>query len=406
VIGRNNLRFSAVAAGLAIATLSACGGGGSFPGGALPGGSNSITTGGVIGGGTPTPAPRRWTPTPPPTPTPVPTATPTPYPSTSPQSLPILTDNSQTNSGVFLGAVCTPQIPCSQFANTFRHGLAVGVVFLDWSSSLSQLFKWTEVGQWNSMGITPEITWKPTNLNLIDIANGKYDSYIISAAQTLKGLGYPVYMRPFHEFNGFWYSWGLPNQGASPQADANFIAAWRHMVDTFRAQGATNVKFIWCFAGGSIHNPNAWDNPAAAYPGDSYVDWVGFDNYNRGTVNDQKHWLSFDNLNSGAYNLAVQIAPNKPVMWAEGAANEYGDGGAMKGYWIQNMLNELASPTNPYPHLREITWFELDPTPYMYDSLSSTPAYTSFVWNMRSYNQNGVLNLRSNNQVFNSIVTP
>jgi len=333
------------------------------------------------------------------------TPTPTPYPTESPQDLPILKDTSTATTGVFLGAVCTPQITCSSFANTFRHGIAVGVVFLDWSSSLSQLFKWTEVGKWNSEGITPEITWKPTNLNLIDIAKGEYDVYIIAAAQTLKALGYPVYIRPFHEFNGFWYSWGLPNQGADRQADEHFIAAWRHMVVTFRAHGATNVKFIWCFAGSSINNPNKWDDPANAYPGDSYVDWVSFDGYNRGTVHDQKNWITFENLIGPPYDLAVQIAPTKPVMWAEGASNEYGDGGAMKGYWIADMFHEL-SRTNPYPHLREITWFELDPPPYLYDSLSSKDAYASFVWNMRSYDKNGVLDIRSNNRVFDRIDAP
>lgn len=383
MIRRNTtFRLSLAAAAFAITTLSACGGGGSSAGGALPAG-NSVLQSGAIGG-----------------------ASPTPYPTESPQNLPILKDTSNATSGVFLGAVCTPRIPCSTFANTFRHGLAVGVVFLDWSSSLSQLFKWTEVGQWHSLGITPEITWKPTNLNLVDIADGKYDAYILAAAETLKTLGYPVYIRPFHEFNGFWYSWGLPNQGGNAQADKNFIAAWRHMVDVFRSHGATNVKFIWCFSSSALNNPNSWDDPANAYPGDSYVDWVGFDGYNRGTMHDQDAWVSFDTLISTAYDAAVKIAPNKPVMMAEGASNEYGDGGAMKASWIQQMFGELSSPNNPYPHLREVTWFELDPAPYKYDTLSSTPAYTSFVWNMRSYDQHGVLNIRSNNQVFDNLVTP
>lgn len=401
--------------------LAACGGGGGgAAGGALPGGSGIIPNSKPTAAPTPTPAPSGGslrstptpgppfrTPTPQPTPTPLPTATPTPYPSQSPQNLPVLADSSQATTGVFLGAVCTAQtISCSKFANTFRHGIALSVTYINWNTNLQSLFKYTEVGQWNAEGMTPEVTWEPTGLNLADIASGKYDSYIVSAADYLKALGYPVFLRPFHEFNGNWYSWGLPNQGANPQADADFIAAWQHMVNVFRSQGALNVKFVWCFSASALHNLNSWDNPANAYPGDSYVDWVSFDAYNRGSVGDQKNWVSFDQLIAQPYNLSVQIAPNKPVMWAEGASNEYGDGGTMKAAWLQNLFAELSSANNPYPHLREISYFEVDPNPYHYDTLSSTPTFDSFVWSMRAYDQNGVLYIRSNKQVLDNLVTP
>ena len=43
-----------------------------------------------------------------------------------------------------------------------------------------------------------------------------------------------------HEMNGTWYSWGYEHVPA-----AVFVAAWRHIVNVFRAVGATNVTWMW-----------------------------------------------------------------------------------------------------------------------------------------------------------------
>ena len=43
-----------------------------------------------------------------------------------------------------------------------------------------------------------------------------------------------------HEMNGNWYSWG--DGHTSP---ATYVAAWRHIVRVFRAEGAANVTWLW-----------------------------------------------------------------------------------------------------------------------------------------------------------------
>jgi hypothetical protein len=40
--------------------------------------------------------------------------------------------------------------------------------------------------------------------------------------------------------NGYWYPWG--HKHASPSA---WIAAWRHIVTVFRAQGVDDVTWLW-----------------------------------------------------------------------------------------------------------------------------------------------------------------
>ncbi len=53
-------------------------------------------------------------------------------------------------------------------------------------------------------------------------------------------------MRPFEEFNITAYHWSYLNWGG-----AKFQAAWQHVYDRFQLEGATNVKFVWNFAGDS-----------------------------------------------------------------------------------------------------------------------------------------------------------
>ena len=61
------------------------------------------------------------------------------------------------------------------------------------------------------------------------------------------------------------------------------MAAWRHIVDVFRAQGARNVTWLWTV--NALRPPGA---PARAggigplaqwWPGANYVSWVGIDGF-------------------------------------------------------------------------------------------------------------------------------
>ena len=330
-------------------------------------------------------------------------------------TLPILTDTSTAKTGVFVGEDCGPNaiVPCFGFANAFRHGAAVGNYYAGWDFDLGNFAAAQNFSALWASGTEPMITWQPHSsksaITYADLVAGTYDAYIQTSAKELHALGFPVMLRPFHEFNGTWYSWGLANQGADAAADTQFIAAWRHVVNIFRQNGATNVKFVWCYNNASVPNAtaNPWNNPAHAYPGDTYVDWIATDAYNRGSSAVGK-WYTFDQVVSQAYGLAVSISTVKPVMLGELASNEYGDGGSMKATWISQMLGELQQPasTNRYPHLRALLWFQSDTNGYSYDNESTSPAYTAWVKGLRTLDGAGVLNFRSNAAVFSSLSTP
>lgn len=334
---------------------------------------------------------------------PAPSATPTPL------NLPVQDDDNSGTGGLYLGAVCLPGGPvrCGTLAKVLRHHIAIGTEFTGWNTDLVAYMHSVGMDKWPQQQTIPEITWLPNGVLYSDINAGKYDAYLTQQARELRAAGYPVFLRPFHEFNGFWWTWALSRQGADTQADQDFISAWRRMVNIFRAQGASNVKFVWCFSSSALYAipKDPWDNPAAAYPGDAYVDWVSFDGYNRGTSSKPQQWLPFDRLFKQAYQLATSIAPLKPISISEVASNEYGDGGAKKAAWITDMFSELLGPSNPYPHLRLISWYEADNV-FHYFTESSGPAYTAFATDIRAKDRFGNLEVRSNGDALLQVSLP
>lgn len=122
-------------------------------------------------------------------------------------------------------------------------------------------------------GAVPLVQLDPTNISLAAIASGQYDAYLISYARAVRAHRDPVILSFGHEMNGTWFSWGWRHE--SPTV---FVAAWRHIVTLFRAQGTRNVTWLWTIniiktRNGRIPGPASW------WPGSSYVNWVGIDGY-------------------------------------------------------------------------------------------------------------------------------
>ena len=101
------------------------------------------------------------------------------------------------------------------------------------------------------LGITPlEVT-----------ASGAYDANLVVLADWVKAAKTPVFLRLGYEFDNAEHA----------NDPALFIAAWRHVVDKLRAEGADNAVFV--FHSGSKH-PYLNLPLSAWYPGHDYVDWM------------------------------------------------------------------------------------------------------------------------------------
>ena len=221
-------------------------------------------------------------------------------------------------------------------------------------------------------GKTLLLTWEPWNPNegtsqsidyLKEITEGKHDAYLTAFAQQVKNFANPVFLRFAHEMNGNWYPWG--------NRPSEYISAYRYLVDIFRREGITNVKFVWSINHESV--PYEPINQTTKYfPGEAYVDMVGLDGYNFGTSRAGSTWRNFYEIFSPAYSFVSGVYPNKPIIIAEVASTEIGGN---KTNWINDMFISLSK----MPKIREIIWFSLlKETDWRIDSSpSSSEAFKS-----------------------------
>jgi beta-mannanase len=158
-------------------------------------------------------------------------------------------------------------------------------------------------------GAVPLVQINPTNVSVAAIAAGRYDAYLVSYAKAVRAYRNPVVLGFGHEMNGTWFSWGYTH--TSPAA---FVAAWRHIVTLFRANGAWNVTWMWTV--NIIKTKNGWiPNPAPWWPGRSYVTWVGIDAY---YLNPSWQFVPI----FGPTIVAVRELTGDPILIAETSATQ------------------------------------------------------------------------------------
>ncbi|WP_405173498.1 glycosyl hydrolase [Paenibacillus sp. FSL H8-0260] len=91
------------------------------------------------------------------------------------------------------------------------------------------------------------------------------------------GKAIPVIFRPFHEQNGGWFWWGAPYRTKEQYAEI-----YRYTVEYLRDKKDVH-NFLYAFSPGSPFNGTD-ATFLETYPGDDYVDILGFDNYYDGTT--------------------------------------------------------------------------------------------------------------------------
>ena len=108
---------------------------------------------------------------------------------------------------------------------------AIDHYYYQWTDSFPNAAQTWTVGQ----GRIPFINWKAGG-SWSAIANGSQDAVIVAHADAIKSFGYPIYLSFHHEPENDLGSFGSPS---------DYAAAFRHIVDVFRARGVPNVAFVW-----------------------------------------------------------------------------------------------------------------------------------------------------------------
>jgi len=251
--------------------------------------------------------------------------------------------------------------------------LPIVSIYTAWGGKKEQNFPLLRAQTIYDLGSIPMITWEPwlndfdpiqyPNINsnknkggMRSIAEGKYDRYIDKWAEEARKFGLPFFLRWGHEMNDpIRYPWGQQNN-----TPADFVAAWKHIVDRFRALGADNAIWVW-----SPHPAYATYNDF--YPGDDYVDWVGLTVLNYGKVASWSNWWSFQDIAGKAYNELQ--AKQKPVMLTEFGSLAVGGNRAQ---WFRQAFNQIRYN---YPQIKAVVFFHA--------AQDITVSYMAFDWTFR-----------------------
>jgi beta-mannanase len=259
------------------------------------------------------------------------------------------------------------------FENDAKKKVSIVMWYQGWGlTDGTQDFQTSWMNNVRSHGSIPMVTWEPwlytdpagTNqpqYQLSKIINGDFDSYIKRWADDSMSWGHPYFLRFAAEMNGNWFPW---SEQVNENKPGEYVRAWRHVYTIFANKGVTNVTWVW--------SPNIeYDGSTPLeelYPGDDYVDWLGMDGYNWGTVPHRArtaslegistnrsatvtNWQTFSEIFSQTYTHITALS-TKPLMVAETASAEQG---GSKANWITDAYSTQI-PGN-FEKIKAIIWF-------------------------------------------------
>ncbi len=146
------------------------------------------------------------------------------------------------------------------------------------------------------------------------IIKGESDTQLDKLGGWIKARERPVFLRIAYEFDGSWNHYD----------PAQYKEAWIYIVHYFDGLGVMNVSYVWQSHGGNTPNIDRW------YPGDRYVNWMGFSHFNE--------------PNPGANMMAFAEEHDKPVMIAEATPKvdlKVGDGTAHWAGWYAPLFDKI-----------------------------------------------------------------
>lgn len=187
--------------------------------------------------------------------------------------------------------------------------------------------------------------WRHRLDGIADIAHSLRDHH---------GRLIPIIFRPFHENNGKWFFWGQGNKAHNTPDD--FIKIWRYTVDYLRnTKGVHNFLYAYSPNAGypDLNTDSGVTSYMKTYPGDSYVDIWGVDDYSN--VIDQSRFQNFADRMS---ELVAQAEERNKIP----ALTEVGFQGngidTHPDFWLSNVLNPLKGKGihTPRPNAAKIAY--------------------------------------------------
>jgi len=197
--------------------------------------------------------------------------------------------------------------------------------------------------------------------NLDKIISGQFDIELRKWASDAMKTAKPVLAEFAPEVNGNWFPWSGINLGGGVKdkfgsneeedGPGKFKAAYRHIINISREEGAFNIT--WVYHPNGISAPQeSWNTLKSYYPGDDYIDWIGVSVY--GSQKPGWKWTKFTDVFDGIYEELCGVSEVKPLAIIEfGVAEDSASGS--KAEWFEDAFNSFAS--GRYPKIKAISYW-------------------------------------------------
>ncbi len=201
--------------------------------------------------------------------------------------------------------------------------------------------------------------------SLQKIIDGDFDAELIQWAKDAKEDNIPLLIDFAVEANGDWFGYSGIFNGAGktdgygdpnyPDGPERYRDAYRHIIDIFRQEKVNHITWFYHFNYASFPNEE-WNQPKYYYPGDNYIDWIGFSLYGAQTLDEEWDGLEFSTQLENYINSYTDINSIKPIALLEfGVTDFHKDGN--KSIWLKDAFETILN--NPYIKFSAINpWHE------------------------------------------------
>jgi hypothetical protein len=195
------------------------------------------------------------------------------------------------------------------------------------------------------------------------IIDGDFDANLTRWAHDAKADGIALMIDFGVEMNGDWFPWsGVFNGGGTldgygdpryPDGPERYRDAYRHIIELFRDAGVRHVTWVFHYNYATIPY-EAWNKPHYYYPGDDYIDWVGFSLYGALTHDEEWEGLAFSaQLRDYADDFEAIETDNPIALFEFGVTDDHPEGD--KSAWLEDAFDTILD--NPYVHFSAISYW-------------------------------------------------
>ena len=185
------------------------------------------------------------------------------------------------------------------------------------------------------------------------IVAGEFDGDLSAWADAARSFGTALVVENGTEVNGDWNPWSAPYNGGLDVGPGKFKAAYRHIVGVMRGRGATNITWSLHYNAENYPGDDPRNVPAAYYPGDDVVDWVGISAYGSERSNDHRCPTFRSLVEDMLPQLRVATASKPLFIFEFGITNN--NSGCEAGPWVVSALGDLLG--GRWPDVRGFAWW-------------------------------------------------